>query len=614
MEYAHRHARDYDHIGYVRSETRRALVQDLIAFGLLVRALHEETAEREGQTHEVLRWLEHRKRWLLVYDNARSAAALRPYLPAGGAGHILITSQSGDWQGTAVGLALPPFSAEEAIAFVLDRSGKSERAGAERIVARVGELPLALDQAAAFVAQSGQSLDDYADALEERPASALQEHEPPTPGPTANPVGATWRVAFERVAAAEPAAGELLRLCAFLPADEIPVEALRRERAHLPQILADVLDDPVAWNRLVALLQRYALLRGTPRHLIIHRLAQEEIIRSLTGADRRHYAGRARRLPVGLDLRTGGTALGLALGLPASLVFSFGVVFPAARSGLFPSAGPAAILVGWAVFGPLLGTRIKRVLTVGQIPVSAGVAVAAGVCFSWPVYFVLYEDPSSVLGLGVPAPGLGELVLPCLAGSLLGFGFAGLLCRAQLGDAKLRAPEALASSQLIQTAARSGKARPRGPLLAGAVLGFVTNALLLLGWIAGAVHRWVFTLVPFSSEARDSRGSGDVELEVSIPTSPLWLALGSLLSPWTAGLLFAGGLVHVGTRGWTSATSLSLWSSHWLALGALLMVAVLLLGSQLGRARGRRERGAPDRPATLDEVILERTGAATGLL
>lgn len=122
----------------------------------------------------------------------------------------------------------------EALAFVLRRTGREEAGAAERegaghLAEELGRLPLALEQAAAFVAAREVSFQNYLTSFRGRRLALLNESAPIL-GSRPEPVATTWTMNFEAVAD-EPAAADLLRAGSFLAADDIPAEFLTRGAA-----------------------------------------------------------------------------------------------------------------------------------------------------------------------------------------------------------------------------------------------------------------------------------------------------------------------------------------------------------------------------------------------
>ena len=105
----------------------------------------------------VRRWLEAGgDRCLLVFDDAADADVLRPFVPAGGAARVLITSNRRSVANLGASVGVEVFTEEEALAFLADRTGLADPAGAAAVAAELGCLPLGLAQAAAVIA--GQHL------------------------------------------------------------------------------------------------------------------------------------------------------------------------------------------------------------------------------------------------------------------------------------------------------------------------------------------------------------------------------------------------------------------------------------------------------------------------
>ena len=118
-------------------------------------------------------------RCLIVYDNVTDPDALRPYIPSAGKSQVVVTST----QASAVELGKPTqvtvFTERESVDFLAERTGLNDVAGAKRLAAELGRLPLALAQAAAVIKARHLSYQVYLARLRAYPA---QQYLPPARG------------------------------------------------------------------------------------------------------------------------------------------------------------------------------------------------------------------------------------------------------------------------------------------------------------------------------------------------------------------------------------------------------------------------------------------------
>src|SRR5262249_18294665 len=99
-----------------------------------------------------------------------------------------------------------------------------EKAAAHQITSRMGGLPLAVDQAGAYIGQTGCSFEEYLDMCLAHEAQLLDDRVGDKRYPRS--VIATLRTSLERAEASDAAAMELVRACAFLHPDGIPMDLL----------------------------------------------------------------------------------------------------------------------------------------------------------------------------------------------------------------------------------------------------------------------------------------------------------------------------------------------------------------------------------------------------
>ena len=217
--------------------------------------------------------------WLLVFDNAPDRASVAAFVPPAGPGRVLITSRDQIWPpGQAVDV--PVLDTEVAAEFLVGRTGDADRRAARELAGELGGLPLALEQAAAYVQASGESLAAYLALFRQRRPEMLARGEPAGYPAT---VATTWRVAFQDVQQAAPGAAGLLRLLAFCAPEAVPLRLLLQPRPGLagqlsPEVapvLGPLLADELAAGDAIAVLRRYSLISPpADRSVSVHRLVQ----------------------------------------------------------------------------------------------------------------------------------------------------------------------------------------------------------------------------------------------------------------------------------------------------------------------------------------------------
>jgi Tetratricopeptide repeat len=216
--------------------------------------------------------------WLLIYDNAADEDSVRRLLPPAGQGRVLVTSQSQHWPARQV-LEVPVLDPEVAAGFLVSRAGDPNPDAAAALGGELGGLPLALEQAAAYIQATGGSLAGYLELFRTRRADLVARGE--AAAHTAG-VAATLALALSRLQADAPAAVGLLRLLACLAPEPVPVNALLASADLAGSLdrtvageLGPLLADGLATGDAVAALRRYSLVSPAgERTVLVHRLVQ----------------------------------------------------------------------------------------------------------------------------------------------------------------------------------------------------------------------------------------------------------------------------------------------------------------------------------------------------
>jgi len=215
-------------------------------------------------------------RWLLIFDNADQPEQIREFMPQG-PGHIIVTSRNRGWARVVDALEVNVFTRAESLQYLKLRVPGILEADADRLANELGDLPLALEQAAALLAETVMTVEVYLELLSDESDRIFSEN--PTSADYPLPVAAAWSLSVARLREQTPYAMELLQRCAFFGPAPIPLEMLDRGKYVLGPPLQETLLDPILMSRASRALGRYSLARidNYQRTVEVHRIIQRLI-------------------------------------------------------------------------------------------------------------------------------------------------------------------------------------------------------------------------------------------------------------------------------------------------------------------------------------------------
>lgn len=311
-EYAYRYVLTYTAIFWIAAETVESIIASFLTIADLLRLPEREEANQQRIVTAVHHWLNTHKGWLLIWDNMEDIEILQRFLPSTRHGAILITTRCQALGTLAQGIELHTMTTEEAMLLLLRRAkvlapeAKSEQMkqfaerfpldyeAAQALVTIMGGLPLALDQAGAYIEETGCSVADYLQRYQHQ-CIQLLDRRGMLGGGHPQSVTTTFRLIYQRLAQEHPLAADLLHLCALLHAEAIPEELFTTRIQHPGAVLEPLvtsssqLDLAIATLRTFSLVQRYA----ETHTLSIHRLVQTVFQEVMSESERKQWQQRA---------------------------------------------------------------------------------------------------------------------------------------------------------------------------------------------------------------------------------------------------------------------------------------------------------------------------------
>lgn len=156
LKYAYRHLDDYCVIWWVRSEEPSTLADDYASLAVKL-GLLDDVEKIDARIEATRSWLEDNTKWLLIFDDAQKPGDLNNYLPRMGSGHVIITSRIPNWESLAKPFEVLMFERHESVEFLLKRTGLDDEKAADILAEALGDLPLALEQAGAYIKAAGKT-------------------------------------------------------------------------------------------------------------------------------------------------------------------------------------------------------------------------------------------------------------------------------------------------------------------------------------------------------------------------------------------------------------------------------------------------------------------------
>ena len=307
LQYADAHHGDYGLVWWITAVEPRQVETGLASLAGRLCPLVAVVGTTGDAAGWATGWLQSHDQWLLILDNVEDSADIEPLLGQLSGGHVIVTSRrDADWGRLADPVqldVLDPAAAAEVLTLRTGQQGAADEEAAAQIGAKLGFLPLALDQAAAYIVQQRVSLAAYLDSLRRNPARMHAAG-----SDAQRTIARLWDLHITAIRDKNPAAVWLLEVIAQYAPDAIPRAILGGDAPR---------EDT---DEALGLLASYSMITLTTESVSIHRLLQA-VIRARpdsTGADPRNLRDTALNwlnaaIPHTPDINTAGWPLLRAL-------------------------------------------------------------------------------------------------------------------------------------------------------------------------------------------------------------------------------------------------------------------------------------------------------------
>ncbi len=279
--------------------------------------ISKSVSDESNLIQAVKEWFRHHSNWLVIFDNVDNMSILNDFLPLAKEGHILLTTQSQAIVGIAESMKIEKMEADESVTLLLHRSGseKSDISSsnhsspiytiARDLIELMGGNPLALDQAGAYIEETGCGLSGYLSRYKERRAELLKTRVPGhsyiDPNNHPDSIATTLLLCFEKLQndaqdnKINKAATEMLQLFAFLDSEQIPEKIITTGASNFRIPLQEIAINALSLDKAIIALRRFSLIERNPDigALTIHRLVKAILQDKMDKKTKRRWAAYA---------------------------------------------------------------------------------------------------------------------------------------------------------------------------------------------------------------------------------------------------------------------------------------------------------------------------------
>ena len=274
IAFAYKFCNEYVFCRWLLADSKQTFESELELLARALKVKVDSVASHvwRAQMYEKLQQVE---RWLLIFDNVETSESVLPFLPKTQqpGQHILMTSRSQRFASVVDLDVLKPDEVEELLGVLLSGSSLSNftTKEASQLGERLGRLPLALSQAAAYLRTHGINIPSYLQLLDKIPEDLLSKHGGDDLVSYPLSVRNTWLLSISKIQMENADAIVVLDSCAWMHADDIPLVWFEQE---------SILGNVGRVTSALEVLRKYSMVSNgaSPNTIKIHRLVQDVVL------------------------------------------------------------------------------------------------------------------------------------------------------------------------------------------------------------------------------------------------------------------------------------------------------------------------------------------------
>ncbi|MFG3435037.1 DUF2225 domain-containing protein [Lysinibacillus fusiformis] len=277
IEYAYRESKKYDSVIWINSESISSIIKsfnDIFYTYKLNELLSDIETETDAKTR-ISNWLSKKRNSLLIFDNAILIEDIYDFIASNFSGKIIITSRNPNWSSIATELEIFVMKRDESKLVISKNNEKVNLDELEKLCDILGDLPLAMEQARAYLSETGLNISEYINRIKKHNTIIMSKGNLIFYEET---VASTLDLILEKIEILLPGIKNILEYISFLGSEDIPVDILKNNIDFFSEEVKRILLDDMKYDEMLTIFRRYSVLtvKNTDT-FTIHRLVQRLI-------------------------------------------------------------------------------------------------------------------------------------------------------------------------------------------------------------------------------------------------------------------------------------------------------------------------------------------------